>query len=69
MVSESSSQSLGSYHVQDNSTIERATLERFCEWNEWQRVAARIKITPELTDQEKRAIRLINTAINESPTN
>jgi tetratricopeptide (TPR) repeat protein len=59
MVSESSSQTLGSYHVEDDSVIDRATLEQFGEWKDWQRLEARIKLTAELTDKEKRAIRLL----------
>jgi hypothetical protein len=59
MVSESSSQTPGSYHVEDDSVIDRATLEQFGEWKDWQRLEARIKLTAELTDKEKRAIRLL----------
>jgi hypothetical protein len=65
MVQESSSQTLGDYHVQDNSRIDRKTLEQFSPWSEWQALDHRLSNKPEHTAAEQRAFRLLKKAIAE----
>jgi hypothetical protein len=67
MVQESSSQTLGDYHVEDNSRIDRKTLEQFSPWSEWQALHHRLSDKPEHTAAEQRAIRLLKKAIAEDP--
>ena len=67
LVSESSSQSLGSYHVEDNSWMDLERLLDFCSLEEWREFDERLESKADFNDKELRAIRLFRKAIARSP--
>jgi predicted KAP-like P-loop ATPase len=67
LVSESSSQSLGSYHVEDNSWMDLERLLDFCSLEEWREFDRRLESKADFTEKELRAIRLFKKAIAQSP--
>jgi hypothetical protein len=71
LVTESSSQTVGSYHVSDSSWMDWKILRDFCSLAEWQNLDKHLAVNADFDDEEKRSIRLFKQAMekwsNEPP--
>jgi len=62
-VNNARSQTIGSYYSQDNGWLSWKTLERFQPCDKWENLAGELLKAPNLSDDEKRTLRLFQAAL------